>query len=177
MWDSALKFAKMVAATVVSLGSASAGDLVALDDNGKLDPSVLPSSGGSSATTATSSESLNAGDYVNLYNNSGTLTVRKALAQDTTKPVMGFVRQSYSSGATASIYADGDNDAIPLGTFAASDIGKMLFLSPTTAGAVTTTPPSTAGQLIQPLGRIKAVNTGSSIVTADFDLGMEIIAG
>lgn len=92
------------------------------------------------------SEALTAGNWVNLYLVSTTLTARKANATDDTKPCDGYVLAATSSGATARIYLDGINTELSSLT-----IGDV-FLS-TTAGATTSTGPSGSGNNWQPIGR------------------------
>ncbi len=165
---------KQVDGTVASSGSGQAGKIVALDSSGKLDPSVVPAgAGGDSVQSLTATEAINAGDWVNIYNNSGTPAIRKALATDTTRPAHGFLKASVGAGVAANVYKGGDNDKIPLGSFGAADIGKMIFLSAATSGASTLTPPSGTGQLLQPVGKI--VNIDSSFITVDMDLGVEVV--
>jgi hypothetical protein len=165
---------KQTEGTVTSSGSGQAGKIVALDSSGKLDPSVVPAgAGGESVQSITATEAMDAGAWVNIYNNAGSPAIRKALAQDTTKNAHGFIKASVGAGSPANVYKGGDNDKIPVGSFGAADIGKMVFLSAATAGASTLTPPSGTGQLIQPLGKI--VNIDATYITVDMDLGMEIV--
>ena len=113
---------------------------------------------------------LTAGMFVNIYNNGGTKTVRPADATDNTKPAHGFVISGYTVGQAVTVYLTGArNTVIPVGAFAAADVGKALYLS--TSGGVTTTRPSAAGALEQYLGDIADVGT---TVTADFTPGREI---
>lgn len=162
-----------VEATVVSAGAGNAGDVVALDSAGKLDTSVLPAGVGGATISATASEALAAGDLVNFHDVSGTKSVRKANATDATKPAHGFVIAAVSSSATATVYTDGQNTKVALGSFVAADVGKKLFLSAGTAGGVTLTPPVSTGNLVQAVGEI--VDVGSD-VTIDFRAGDEIVA-
>lgn len=123
---------KQVPGTVTSSGAAQAGQLVALGADGKLDPSVVGSGSGAGGdvqnTTAT--EALNAGDWVNLYNNSGSAAARKALAQDGTKPARGFVLVFVGAGSAVNVYLSGVNAKIPVSGFSANDIGKNVFCRP-----------------------------------------------
>lgn len=160
------------AATDVSDGSANAGDIVALDPSGKISQTMLPAGVGQSTISAVATEALSAGDLVQVYSNGGVRSVRKANATDYTKPSNGFVLDSIAQSASGIVYLGGQNTAIPLGTFTPADIGKRVFLS-TTAGGVTTTPPTAPGNLIQPVGVI--VDVGPS-VTIDYDEGEQIIA-
>jgi len=156
-----------------SSGGGSAGEIPGLDSNGKLDVSFFPTGIGPETQSATASEALSAGDWVNFHDVSGTKSVRKANATDHTKPTEGFVKQSYSSSASATVYTAGDNDRVPVGTFVASDVGLEAFLS-TTAGGTTKSPATSTGNLIQSVGDI--INVGGTYVTVSFTPGIEIIA-
>lgn len=160
------------AATDTSAGAGNAGDIVALDSSGRIDTTMMPVGIGATTATIVASENLAAGDIVNIYNNAGTRTVRKANATDATKPAHGFVLASVSSSANASVYFDGQDNVVPSGSFVAADVGKMLFLS-TTAGGVTTTPPVSAGNIVQALGAV--VDVGAT-VTFDFQANDFIVA-
>lgn len=133
-------------ATVASTGVAQAGTILALDASGRLDPSVLPPGVGASTVSVTASENLAAGDFVNLYNNAGTLNVRKADATTNGKPAHGFVLTSVISAATALVYLGGINTAL-----SGMTPGTLHFLA-TTAGLKTATAPSATGNFVQQLG-------------------------
>lgn len=165
--DATTGFDRLIDAQQTSAGAGDAGKIVALSSNGRLDSTVMPPGIGASTLTINATEALSAGNYVNIYNNGGTKGVRKASATDSTKPAHGFVLASVSSSANATVYLDGQNTAIPVGTFTAADVGKRLFLS-TTAGAVTTLPSMSTGNIIQQLGDIVDV---SATVTSDVDIG------
>lgn len=77
---------KLMASVVTSEGAGNDGDLVSLDATGKLDASVMPAGLGADTVSLPCSESLTAGDFVNIYDVSGTVTVRKANATTNTKP-------------------------------------------------------------------------------------------
>ena len=160
-------------ATDTSAGAGNSGDLVALDSSGKLDSSMMPAGIGGATISAPASENLAAGDLVNFHDVSGTKKVRKANATDATKPAQGFVLSSVTSGNTATVYTDGQNTAVDVGSFVAADVGKRVFLSAGTAGAVTLTPPVTSGNLVQCVGDV--VDVGSA-VTIDFRDGEQIVA-
>ena len=161
-------------ATDVSSGAGNAGDIPALDSTGTLDPSLFPSSIGGDGTVLAMvcTENLADGDWVNVYNNAGTRSCRKALATDATKPAHGYVLQAYTSGATASVYFGGMNTHVALGSFVAADMGLTAFLSAGTSGATTKTCPSSSGNLVQPLGSIVEV---ASTVTVRADFGPQIV--
>ncbi|HNU06378.1 MAG TPA: hypothetical protein PKO33_01350 [Pyrinomonadaceae bacterium] len=97
---------------------------------------------------ATAGENLAAQDAVNLYSDAGTLKVRLADADDTTKPCHGFVVSAVTSGNPA--YAITANGIVRTG-LSGLTVGAEYYLS-TTAGALTSTAPSTSGNSVQRLG-------------------------
>lgn len=133
---------------IVAAVTSTADSIVATDGTGKIDVSFLPTGIGAEVITATASEALSAGDFVNIYNLTGALAVRKADATTNGKPAYGFVLASVSNGALATIYLPSQNNT----SLTSLTIGSDYFLS-TTPGAATTTPPSTAGNIVQFLGR------------------------
>ena len=90
---------------------------------------------------------MSAGNVVNIYNNAGTPNARKADATAEGKEANGFVIAAVSSSATATVYLDGAQITGLSGLTA----GARQYVS-TTAGAVTATPPSTAGNVVQCVG-------------------------
>ena len=146
-----------------SAGSGDATKLAQLDANGKFDISTMPTGIGADTLSIVCSENLSAGDFVNIYNNGGTVTCRKALAADNTKPANGFVKSAFTSAASALVYVRGLNPNIALGSFVVADLGSKVFLSPTTAGGITKTIPSTTGQISQVLGTIDTVGATVTI--------------
>jgi hypothetical protein len=141
---------------VSSAGAGDAGKLAQVDVNGKFDVSLMPTGIGADTQSVLTSEVLVAGDFVNIYDNSGTRNCRKANAADNTKPANGFVLSGFDSGATALVYVRGLNTSVPVGTFVAANVGKKVFLSPSTAGTATLTIPASTGQIAQVLGTIEA---------------------
>lgn len=134
-------------ATVTSAGSTNAGEIPALDSSGKLDPTVMPSGVGADTYSIEASEAISAGAWVNIYYDTGTVYVRNADASSTAKKADGFVKAAVASGANATVYVNGVNDAL-----SSLSPGEDYFLSGDTAGAGTTTAPSTAGYLCQKIG-------------------------
>ncbi len=108
-------------------------------------------------TTAVVSATLTAGQWVNFHNVAGVKNARPADSTDATKPAQGFVLAGFASAATATVYLYGVNTVIPVGAYAAADVGKPVFLS--TAGGTTLTPPTTTGNLLQQVGWVDAVGT------------------
>ncbi|MBF0401962.1 MAG: hypothetical protein HQL90_14505 [Magnetococcales bacterium] len=130
-----------------SSGAPDAGKGVALDATGRLPLNMLPTGVGPELVNVVASENLAAGDFVNLHDVAGVSKARKADATDATKPANGFVKAGVTSGASGDVYFDGLNDVLTGKT-----AGKRYFLSATTPGAATDTPPSGSGNLSQILG-------------------------
>lgn len=156
-----------VEATVVSTGVGQAGDVVALDANGRLDVSVLPTGIGADVAVIEASEALAAGDMVNIY--AGPLCRKAdASAVNAGEIAHGFVLNNVTSGADATIYFEGTNDQV-----SGLTPGTTYALSHTTPGGVvalgsaTTTP----GHSLQVVG----VATSASSLNVEF--GKPIIRG
>ncbi|MBX0328259.1 hypothetical protein K2Z83_11285 [Oscillochloris sp. ZM17-4] len=143
-----------------STGATDADKILRTGPDGKLDSSFLPSTSDSSETIQ-ASEALSAGDWVNIYNVSGSRRVQKALATDNTKPAHGYVSAAVNSGANASVFTRGINPVVPLSGFTTADVGKPVFLSAGTSGGVTKTPPGAAGNIVQRLGFV--VEVGATV--------------
>jgi hypothetical protein len=144
-------------ALATSSGATDANKIIRTGADGKLDPSLMPSTGSDTAEAITTSEALAAGDWVNIYVTGGARRVRKALATDGTKPAHGFVTAVVNNGAEATVYTQGENGKVPLTGFTANDAGLAVFLSAATAGACTKTPPADAGNIIQRIGYVLEV--------------------
>lgn len=101
-----------------------------------------------SAGTAQASQTLAAGDLINLHTVTGALRMRKADATDETKPAHGFVKAAVTSGSSGTFFGPGQVNDVVSGLTP----GAGYFLA-TTAGGVTTTAPSTAGNIVQEVGQ------------------------
>jgi hypothetical protein len=136
-----------------SAGAGNAGDIVALDDAGRIDSSMMPTGFGSETFTATASEALAAGDYVNVFDSgSGVMKVRKADASGgVAKRAHGYVLAAVTLGGSATVYYGNLNNQKSSLT-----VGATYYLSGTTAGAITTTAPSTATHIVQEIGVAKS---------------------
>lgn len=134
-----------VEATVQSTGATDAGKIVALNADGKLDDTVMPDGIGAEVVVLQAYEDLSAGDVVNIFDDGGTQKVRKASATDATRPAHGYVTEAVTTGSNATVYTDG---FLPGSGFT---VGSKYFLD-TTAGSVTTTPPSESGNIVQYIG-------------------------
>lgn len=101
---------------------------------------------GDRSVTMTASEALSAANFVNIHNSSGA-KIRKANATDDTKPVNGFVPAGIANGASGTMIAPG---RVITGLSGLTP-GSAYYLD-TTGGAITATPPSGSGNLVQEVG-------------------------
>lgn len=128
-----------------SAGAGNAGDLVSLDNSGRIDNSMMPVGIGADTATITASETLAAGDWVNVWNDASTAKVRKADATTAGKEVHGFVLSAVTSGNPATVYFEGTNTQVT------GQTPGPVYLQ-TTAGAGGTTIPSASGNVVQQVG-------------------------
>lgn len=130
-----------------SAGAADSGKIPQLDASGRLSSTFLPVGIGADTTSLPATETLAAGDLVNVWNSSGTASVRKADATAEGKEAHGFVTAAVTSGATATVYFEGritgKTGLTP---------GARQYLSASTPGAVTATAPTTSGNVVQYVG-------------------------
>lgn len=131
--------------TQSSAGGANAGDIVALDDSGFLDVSLLPAGVGVDTAIVQASENLALGDFVNIHDVAGAFRVRKADASSSGKQAHGYVIAVVSSGNPATVYFEAKN------TGQSGLTGGTVYLS-TTPGRATNTAPSGSGQVVQEIG-------------------------
>lgn len=136
-----------VIATIVSAGAGSDGALVALNASGQLDPSVMPPGIGANTVAALASEALAANDLVNVYDNVGVATVRKADATVAGKECNGFVKAAFASAAMATVYTSGN----VMTGLAGLTTGARQYLA-ITAGARIAVAPSASGNVVQKIG-------------------------
>ena len=127
-----------------SAGAGNAGDLVSLDDSGRIDNSMMPVGIGADTATITASETLAAGNWVNVWDNSGA-KVRKADATTAGKEVHGFVLSAVTSGNPATVYFEGTNTQVT------GQTPGPVYLQ-TTAGTGGATIPSASGNVVQSIG-------------------------
>jgi len=138
--------ASALSAVGFSFGAVAPGALVSYVTSSALEypPAALPPAADVAVVEA--SENLAAGDFVNIYDSTGTPMCRKADASTTGKEAHGFVLDAVTSGANATVYFEGTNDQITGAT------AGRVYLSAATAGGIGSTPPSTAGNIVQQLG-------------------------
>ena len=103
---------------------------------------------------ATAFENVTEGDALYMRTSDG--QVGKATASDGTSEaatVVGFANATASANTTVKVIVVG------LKTMSGLDAGDLYFLSPSTAGAITLTPPSSAGQAVVRLGEAATTTT------------------
>jgi len=127
-----------------SAGAGNAGDIVSLDDSGRIDNSMMPVGIGADTKTIAASEALAAGDWVNVWNSTGA-KVRKAEATTAGKEAHGFVLSAVVSGNPATVYFEGTNTQVT------GQTPGSVYLQ-TTAGTGGATIPSASGNVVQNLG-------------------------
>lgn len=147
-----------------SAGAGDAGKIPGLDNSGRLDTSFMPTGIGADTQAIAASEALAAGDFVNIHSLGGA-KVRKADASTTGKRAHGFVLAAVGSGATATVYFEGNNGQVT------GQTPGDVYLSATTPGQATTTAPSGSGQVVQIVGMATSatsinVNVGQPITLA-----------
>lgn len=126
-----------------SAGAGDAGKMIQLDGGGKIATTMMPTGIGSDSAEMEASETITAGQYVNIWDDSGA-KIRPADCSNG-RDVHGFCLSGISSGATGTVTFEGLNNAL-----SGMTIGATQFLS--TAGGVTETAPTTSGQIVQRLG-------------------------
>jgi predicted RecA/RadA family phage recombinase len=124
----------------------------ALSEDSKYWDQVQPTSSSRvqniSKVYAITSESINPGNVVNFYSNSGVLTARKANATDITKPARAYC----SSPSAVSSGAYGEFVLLGMCPYITGlTPGAPYYLS-ATAGLITATAPSGSGNAVQPIG-------------------------
>ena len=132
-------------------GSGKENLIPSLDNTGRWSTTMMPVGIGADTVSMVTSEDLAAGDLVNIYDATAVPTARKANATDATKPVVGFVLAATTSPAAALIYMEG-----PITGLSALTAGTRMYLSAASSGALTPTPPTGTGMIVQFVGR--AVN-------------------
>jgi hypothetical protein len=96
------------AAINASAGFGDAGKIPKLDAAGKFDSTMMPAGFGSDSKAAIlASEAIPAGSLVDVYNNAGTLNMRKADATAAGKEADGFVIGAIANGGTGTVYFEG----------------------------------------------------------------------
>lgn len=153
---------KQIFGTQSSAGVADAGKIPALDAAGRLDSSMMPLGVGSQTVSATASETLGAGKFINFHDNGGTFSARLA-DNSNGRRADGFVTTTVNSGQTATVYPlDGVNAGLTGLT-----VGADYWLG--TAGGVTATPldETDAGNANKISQRLGIARSATELVTDD----------
>jgi hypothetical protein len=138
---------------VAEIGETASDKLVRADDPRLSDrPQVM-----------NTAEPIGAGMYVCVFDDGGTARITAAHANDVTHAAVAFIVDSTGTHEDVDTFFDGVNVMAQLTTTPhAADVGKTVFLS-TTPGYLSLTPPSDPGQLLQPIGRILKVLSGTTV--------------
>ena len=142
-----------------SAGATDASKIVQTNSAGVIDITLLPANIGPDSVTVLTSVALTAGSQVNIFNNSGTANVRPAIATSISTEYHGYVLAAFGSGVMATVFFDDNNTAVTALT------PGVQYLSATTAGSTTSTPPSVAGQIVQ---RVGVATSATSLHQAGF---------
>lgn len=142
-----------VEATVTSAGAGDAGKIVALGPAGTVDPTVLPTGVGAQTQAMVASETLTAGNLVNIWDDAGTRKARKADCSNGRR-AHGFVLSTFNSGTTATVYLDDS-----LTGLSSLTVGVPYYLS--TNGTASATAPTTSGYISQEIG----VAVGTTVIS------------
>lgn len=153
---------KETSASQTSTGVADAGKIVALDDYGKLDSTMLPTGFGDDVALIQASENLSAGEWVNVWNNTGAFRARKADATVEGKETHGFVLENVTSGQNARVFFEGTNNQVT------GQTPGRVFLA-TTAGQGSATAPTGSGNIVQIIG------FATSATTVNFQYNQPIV--
>jgi hypothetical protein len=145
-----------------SAGAGNAGDIVALDDTGRINNNMMPVGIGADTAEVEASENIAAGDWVNIWNDTGDFKVRKADATTSGKEAHGFVLSAVTSGNDATVYFEGTNDQVT------SQTPGNVYLQ-TTAGAGGSTVPSASGNVVQLVG------VAVSATAVNFERGTPVV--
>ncbi len=145
---------RQVAAVESSAGAGDEGKIVALNASGKIDSTMMPADYDPEGLTQTmtASENIAAGDLVNIWDDAGTLKVRKADSATATKEADGFCDSAITSGASGSVHLGSGQM-----TKTAHGIGLSLEVFLSVTGGITATPPTSG--ILQHVGQVIDANT------------------
>lgn len=133
---------------VEAIVTSAPDEIVATDNTGKLDISLMPVGVGAEVRIALAFEDLTGGNFVNGFSDGGVFKFRKADATTSGKPAYGFVLASVTAGNLATVYGLSNTNT----QLAGLTVGADYYLS-TTPGAVMIAPgPVASGNLSQQLG-------------------------
>lgn len=146
-----------VEGSTASAGVGDAGKLVALNAQGKLDETMMPTGIGADVAIIQASENLVAGDFVNVWSDAGAARVRKCDGSSAGKEAHGFVLAAVASGNLATVYFEGTNNQV------SGQVPGPVYMSAAAAGAAASVAPVGAGQVVQRIG----VATSASAINVE----------
>lgn len=154
---------RTVVATTLG-GAGNADKVVATGAGGFLDASLFPAGIGQDILTVPATEAIAAGAQINLWNNSGVLSMRNAdaTAASAGKKSDGFVQSAVASGASGQAYRTGGPNTGVTGL----TVGSDYFLG--AGGAVTTVQNVNSGQTDQYIGKATAANVLDQLAPQPF---------
>lgn len=127
-----------------SAGAGDTGKVVALDSSGKIDITMMPTGVAADTVSLTTSEIIASGALINIWNSTGA-KARNADATIAGKEAHGFCLAGAGSGASITVYFEGNNTSVTGLT------PGPQFLQ-TTAGLCGSTAPSASGNIVQRVG-------------------------
>ena len=148
-----------------SAGAGDADKIIHTGADGRIDATFLPNGIALLVRSIEVTETLVAGDFVNIYDSSGP-KVRKAVATDPAKFCNGFVLDGASSGSI-DVYLSGLNTQLTGLT-----PGAKYYLDTTAGDAVTPGPTEVDGNISQFLG--SAVSATELLFESDDDILIDI---
>lgn len=113
----------------VSTGAADAGEVVALNAEGKIDETMLQDIDNKNVPAF---EDLTSGDYINLFDDGGVVKARKA-DNSNSRPAHGYVKDTVVAPANVTVFFEGAN-----ANLSGLTEGARQYLG--TVGGVTETP-------------------------------------
>lgn len=136
-------------------GSSDASKLIRTNASGQIDETFLPAGIGSDVLSIVASEAMSAGTFVNIFDDAGTVSIRKADGSVTGKEVDGFILANVAENDPVNVYLEGVNNQLTGLT-----IGARYYLSHTVPGTATATLPGApvAGSVIQYVGKATAAD-------------------
>ncbi len=92
-------------------------------------------------------EAIDAGDFINIFDHNGEASIRRAVASDPLMFTNGFVLESYAQNTSAKVHLIGFNSAVTI-----LSTQSLVYLDDGTPGNFTTARPTTPGYIVQSLG-------------------------
>jgi hypothetical protein len=147
----------------ITTGVSNAGALVSLNSAGLIDSTMLTAVSALPTQSAAATSAITAGMLTNLYSNAGVLSVRPADSTVAGSEANSYATANIASGATGTVNV---GEGIVTG-LSGLTLGSKYYLG--TAGALTVTAPSAAGNVVQPVG------IALSATSLDFQINITVI--